>query len=116
MAGQTDDLELKDLGQFYGTEQYHAGFLGVNMTDGVAYIVSNGYSWFVTDAISVIRIMLKGKEFLSVKLTVKDNTAKMEITDGNDNVLYRQNYDYTDAKRDLTLFYADNVLMLSGEY
>lgn len=40
----------------------------------------------------------------------------MEITDGNDNVLYRQNYDYTDAKRDLTLFYADNVLMLSGEY
>ena len=42
--------------------------------------------------------------------------ATMEITDGNGHAFYRQEYKWSDAKRDLTLFYADNVLMLSGEY
>jgi len=117
MALDTDDLELKDLGNFYGTQEYHQGFLGVLLTDGVAYISNNGYSWFVTDAISVIRTKLKDEEFLSIKLILLDGSrAKMVITDGNDKTLYEQDYLYTDAKRSLNLFYTDNVLMLSGEY
>lgn len=112
-----DDLELKDLGQYYGTQQYHKCYLGVLATDGVAYIMSNGYSWLVTDAISVIKTLLKNQEFLVIKLELLENSkARMIITDGNDNILYEQNYEYTDAKRKLTLFYQNNVIMLSGEY
>ena len=48
-----EDLELKDLGQYYGTTQYY-NIMGVNITDGVEYIMKNGYSWFVTDTIAVI--------------------------------------------------------------
>jgi len=29
---------------------------------------------------------------------------------------YKQKYDYTTAKSELTLFFIDGVLMLSGEY
>lgn len=112
----TEDLDLKDLEQFYDTMQYHKGFLNTNLTDGVAYISENGYSWFVTDAIAVIKTKLRNDEFLAVKLIVDGNKAEMSITDGNSKILYAQKYDFTDAKRNLTLFFADNVLMLSSEY
>lgn len=120
----SDDLELKDLCSFIGTTEYHRGWLNTNYTDGVVYISNNGYSWLVTDAISVIKAELthkddivKGYDFLVIKLQLLgDNKAKMVITDGNDKILYEQNYDYTDAKRELTLYYQNNVIMLSGEY
>lgn len=110
-----DDLELKELDMYHGTEKYH-DVMGGNVTDGVAYIMNNGYSWFVTDSLAVIRIQLKKEPFLSVKLKLKDDTADMIITDGNDKVLYKQHYGYTSAKRELNLYYSNNVLMLSGEY
>ena len=113
-----DDLELKNLEQFIGTTQYY-NVLNANVTDGIKYIMDNGYSWFVTDALIVIKMKLKTEPFLTVKLLLnetKKDTATMEISDGNDNVFYTQIYSFTDAKRDLTLFYTDNVLMLSNEY
>jgi len=112
---EDEDLYLRDLDNYIGTEKYY-NVMGVYVTDGVKYIMENGYSWFVTDVIAVIRVKLKGEDFLSIKLTVKNDQAMMEITDGNDHVFYRQKYKWTDAKRNLTLFYMDNVLMLSNEY
>ncbi|GAG90306.1 unnamed protein product, partial [marine sediment metagenome] len=52
MMQRTGDRELKDLGQFTGTTQYYRVF-GVNVTDGVKYVMDNGYAWLVTDAIAV---------------------------------------------------------------
>lgn len=120
METQQDDLTLKDLNQYYGTEQYH-NVMGVNVTDGIAYIINNGYSWFVTDFISLViakHESIKDEEFLSIKLKVdvEKKTAVMEVTDGNEKILYTQNYEYTDAKRDLNLYFTNEVLLLSGEY
>ena len=112
------DLELKGLSQFYGTMEYH-NVLGVSVTDGVKYLMENGYSWLVTDAIAVMKFdaKLKKEPFLSVKLKqTAENEADLIIEDGNGNILYRQHYDFTDAKKDLSLFYTDNVLMLNNEY
>ena len=119
----TDDLELKDLGQYYGTENYY-GIMGVNVTDGIKYIMANGYSWFVTDMIAVIICSQKeypkvyeNREFLSVKLKVDGTKAIATIDDGNGNILYTQKYDYTNAKvKELTLFFINDVMLLSGEY
>ena len=112
------DLELRDLAAYTGTENYYRGWLNVLLTDGVKYVMRNGYSWFVNDAISVI--VGKGwrnADFLAVRLKLMgDNKAKMIIDDGNGNVLYTQKYELTDAKRELTLYYSHNVLMLSSEY
>jgi hypothetical protein len=115
------DLELKQLGQFYGTEQYY-NVLGVSVTDGVKYIMNNGYSWFITDAIAILKFRhkfpkLRNQPFLAVKLKLPArNEADLIIEDGNYNRLYRQHYDFTDAKKELTLFYTDNVLMLNSEW
>ena len=116
------DLELKGLNGFIGTQNYYQ-YMGVLFTDGVKYIMENGYSWFVTDAIAIIianqtiRRHLQNDDFLTVELKLTaENEADMIITDGNDTQLYKQHYDFTDAKKDLKLFYTGNVLMLSSEY
>lgn len=113
------DLELKDLDQFIGTEQYH-DVMGVTVTDGIMYLIYNGYSWFVTDVISIIRSKdnipsLKNRDFLSIKLKLYGSRAKIVIGDGITE-LYSKEYSYTTALRELHLFYLDNVLMLNREY
>lgn len=115
MAEKSEARDLPGLEQFYGTEQYH-NVMGVNVTDGIMYIMENGYSWFVTDMLVILKMKLKDAEFCSVKLKLSDGGAKAIIDDGNDNVLYTQDYELTDAERELTLFFTDGVLMLSGEY
>lgn len=118
MAEEKDDLELKELGQYYGTTQYH-NVLGKNVTDGIVYIMHNGYSWFVTDMLAVLiyHDKFKGYEdFLSVKLKLEGTKGTAVIEDGNGSVLYTQEYKYTDAKREVTLFYEGGVLLLSGEH
>ena len=110
-----NDLELKELGQYTGTEKY-LNIMGINVTDGIGYIMENGYSWFVTDCIAVIKTKLNKKGFLSIKLKLNKDKVDMIITDGNEKILYKQHYEYTDAKKELMLFYTDGVLMLDKEY
>ena len=111
------DLSLSELEQFSGTEGYHkVSPFRTLVTDGVAYVMQNGYSWFVTDALAVIEFKLRGQEFLSVKLKVRGGVADMVIDDGNGRVLHRRHYKVTDAKRDVSLFWENGVLLLSGEH
>lgn len=116
---KTEDQELKDLGQFIGTQNYYNVF-GVKVTDGVKYVMDNGYAWLVTDSIAVIRCKPKVKRepfiVVELKVNLEEHTAKMIITDGNDNELYSQEYTFTDAKRDLKLYCCDGVMMVPSEY
>jgi len=118
-----EDLSLKNLYHYTGTEQYHkiSLFDFANLTDGIMYIMQNGYTCFVTDFLSLIATNhenLRKQEFLSISLEVNKSLscAVMRVTDGNERTLYLQQYGYTNAKTDLKLFYTDQVLMLSGEY
>ena len=115
---QQDDLTLKDLNQFHGTERYY-NVMGFNVTDGINYITKNGYSWFVTDFLSVAlcKKEVKQESFICIKLKLlDDNKAKMFVTDGNDKIIYKQEYNYTNVKKELTLYFIDKVLLLSSEY
>ena len=100
------DLELKELG-YYTSSEHHWKNMWGKYTDGVKYIMNNGYAWFVTDAQIVIRMKpkLRAEEFLTVELKLKeDSTAQTVITDGNGNILYTQDYQWTDAKREIKLW------------
>ncbi len=110
-----EDKELTELPYYTGTEKY-TNFMDVKITDGIVYIMKNGYNWLITDILPVLRIKLKSEPFCSIKLKLKDTTGEVIITDGNSTVLHKEYYNNTDAKKELTLFYTDNVLMLSGEY
>jgi hypothetical protein len=123
LTTEKPDLELKALESFIGTENYYQ-VLGVKVTDGIHYVMNNGYSWLVTDALAVIvtNRKLRAEPFLVFKFTVDRDKkqAEVEITDGDKGpgpiVYHRQHYKYTDARRDLTFYFQDGVLLLSGEY
>lgn len=113
------DLTCPEINQFTGTEHYYREFGGL-VTDGVRYVMTCGYAWLVTDSLCVIACKPKVRKqpFLVVKLTLnkkKPNEATLTIDDGNDNILHRQCYKYTDAKIDLKLYFENGVLMLSSE-
>jgi hypothetical protein len=113
------DLTLKDLGQYYGSQEWQRDRLtGVLLTDGVRYIMENGYSWFVSDALPVLKENeAKGEAFQVVGLKLGPRKeADLTIGDGNDHQLYKKHIGYTDAKAKPKLYFTDNVLMLSGEY
>ncbi len=117
---KTEDRDLKALGQFIGTQNYYNVF-GVKVTDGVKYVMENGYAWFVTDSIAVIRCKpkIRREPFLTVELHLSkeaEHEADMIIKDGNNHVLHRQHYTYTDAKRDLKLYCSNGVMMVPSEY
>lgn len=113
-----------NLSNFYGTENYYKGYLNVTLTDGVYFVMLNKASWLITDICSVVKIhrKVRDEEFVSITFKVNtDNTAEVIYTDGNNNVLYKQEYKYTDFLKhfeeiEVKFFYTNDVLMLSGEY
>ena len=110
------DLELKELEQFNGTEQYHEMY-GANLTDGAFYVEQNGYHWFISDMLIIANTLKEKQPFMSIKLKLLDDGKGVgTIDDGNGNILHEQKYNYTDAERELVLYFTDNVLMLSREY
>ncbi|MGP8125962.1 MAG: DUF6876 family protein [Nitrososphaerales archaeon] len=118
-SSQEPDLELKSLGSFYGSEHYYRLMGGINATDGVHYVMENGYSWFVTDAAVILRLepKVRGQDFVVVRLSLlPEGKAKVVYEDGNDNILFEQSYEWTNAKKELELFFADDVIMLASEY
>jgi hypothetical protein len=114
------DTQLSQMGHFTGTEQYHSMgpiFKDIVITDGVKYIMDNGYSWFVIDSLCVIVNKLRNHPFLTVQLKLlRGDAGIMLITDGNENELYTQRYGFTDAEVEVKLFFTDNVMMLPSEY
>jgi hypothetical protein len=120
------DLDLKDLESFSGTQSYYRA-LGFRVTDGINYVMDNGYSWLVTDTLAVLltkRKVLGHEPCLVMKFKVtlgqRSRTGDMEISDGDKGsgsmVYHRQHYDYTTARRDLIFYFQEGVLMLAGEY
>jgi hypothetical protein len=116
--------EKLSLGGFTGTEAYHQGYMGVQLTDGTYFVGVNNASWLITDICSVLKVedKVKQEDFVAVKFKVNaDNTAEVSYQDGNENVLYTQKYKYTDfnktfQEKEVMFYYTNNVLMLSQEY
>ena len=110
--------ELRDaLFQFYGTEHWYKMIFGpTTYTDGVKFFAdSAGAHWFldiVATEIATLRV-----PFAYIILTVKGEKADINVTDGNDNYLWRRHIDFTDCPEGEWKFYlTDNVMLLPGEY
>jgi hypothetical protein len=113
-----EDLNLKELKYFCGSETFSKISLypNVKLTEGIMYVAENGYSWVVTDCLAILKFKLGKEDFVSIKLIVENEKAEIVYTNGNEKVLYKQKYDWTNAKQNLNLYYTNNTLMLSSEY
>lgn len=113
-------LTQNDLQQFIGTEHYFRHTLsGYVYTDGVKYLADKGGAYWLLDKILITtRYKKKLQKFGVWKLTVnKDKTAKLVCEDGNYNVLYTEQLDYTDfPMSEVELWFENNVLILPSEH
>lgn len=117
----TQDLEA-GLAPFYGTELWHRNPLYPRMTytDGVQFFAENagnGAYWFL-DIVGTEVHHLHGKaeEFIVVVLDSDGKKAKLSADDGDGNVFWKRDIDFTDCPAGRWKFYLENnVLCLPAE-
>lgn len=108
-----------DLSQFIGTETYYKyPFSKIVYTDGIKYVCDEAQAyWLLDECVLNFAHNFKDQPFLSITLTVKDGSGDSLVTDGNDTVLGKAHYAYTDFPQGTYRFYlTDGVLMLASEY
>ena len=119
----TTNITLANLAQFYGSEQlyFNPMFKGLKYTEGVKFLNANGAGWLVDLMLSTICCApkyAKKYEFIHVRLYVNlpSKIGVVKFDDGNDNVFYSKNIDYTDFPLPDISFYIENgVIMLPSE-
>jgi hypothetical protein len=115
--------ELKQgMYNFTGTEQWYRHSLNRYMlyTDGTQFFAENaggGAYWFL-DLVAFELFPLQEKEpFLFITLSSKDRSAVIKVADGNENIVYTKQIEFTDCPEGDWIFYlTDNVLLLTSEY
>ena len=118
--------ELKiDLSQFRGSSViYKMGLFGTLYTEGIKYLADVGKChWLITDVSVMGKTLMKESHFITADFkriadTKQDGPeAIITYSDGNENILQKQAYGYTDFPMDtLRLFFVNNTLMLPTEY
>lgn len=106
-----------ELKQFYGTQNYYKGYMGVKETDGVHYLGAKA-GWLVSDAEVIVKAHPKVRniDFVTIKVKSKDNKASVTYLDRQGKKVYTQRYSYAEIPDgEKKLYYTDGVLMLAGE-
>jgi hypothetical protein len=121
----TKDPKLTDadLSQFTGSENWYRHALNRNVlyTDGVQFLADRAGAYWLLDEIAIIQPYDKrvaAEEFQVWKLAVRsDRTATLTCEDGNGNIVFTKQIEYTDFPLDqFTLYFANNVIYLPTEY
>ena len=119
----TKTLNKRDLAQFTGSENWYRHAINRNVlyTDGAQYLAETGGAYWLLDEIALIQPYDKAvaaEEFQAWKLAVHtDRSATLTCDDGNNNIVFTKNIEYTDFPLDeITLFFANNVIYLPSEH
>ncbi len=119
----TKTLTTYDLKQFTGSESFyrHAINRRVVYTEGAQFVAETGGAYWLLDEIAIIQpydARVAAEEFQVWKLAVRsDRTATLTCEDGNDNVVFTKEIEFTDFPLDeITLWFANNTIYLPGEH
>ena len=120
---KSEKLSAIHLGQFTGSKHWYRHGLNrkVVYTDGAKYVADEGGAYWLLDSIAIAQLYEKsvcGEGFQLWTLKVKeDRTAILTCDDGNGNIVYTQQLEFTDFPLDEIRFYfTDNVILLPSEY
>ncbi|MCX6152603.1 MAG: hypothetical protein NT007_00425 [Candidatus Kapabacteria bacterium] len=111
---------LAELSSFTGTENYFKHQFGILYTDGVKYLAETCGAYWLIDVVGSYQCeqKVKNEPFQVFKLQFHDDhSAKLEISNGNGNILASQELEYTDFPlKEIVLWCIDNVVILPSEY
>lgn len=123
-------IDLNDLRQFYGSENWYRHWLGgLLYTDGVQYLAKNGAAWLVDAIASHQTSKLKKGKLREFQIwTFESKKSKGVLTcraDSNTKPVVTQNIEYTDFPEGTVEFYVElgsvdgvneaYILMLTSE-
>ncbi len=110
---------LEDLGQHHCTTHYYK-YLGIVLTDGVKFLCETAGCWWLADIVASLQFeeKVRKEQFQVYTLTVNpDQSALVKVDDGNGNIVYYQEIEYTDFPLDkIVLWNIDKILILPTEY
>ena len=116
-------ITQSDLSNFTGTDCWyrHAIARGITYTEGTKYVAETCGAFWLLDKIAISQITnpkLSGEDFQCWKLTVMPNhTGTLICDDGNGNILYHEQLQFTDFPMDkIDLWCVNNVILLPSEY
>lgn len=116
------DQRLTDLKQFTGSEEWyrHAFNRGVIYTQGVRYVADQAGAYWLLDEIALAQLAIpavKAEPFQVWKLDVKGSRAILLCEDGSDTRVFSKEITFTDfPEPGVTLWFADNIILLPSEY
>jgi hypothetical protein len=119
----TKTLTEADLRQFTGTETWFRHSLNRNVlyTEGVQHVAEKGGAYWLLDEIALTQLSDKkvaAEAFQLWKLSVRaDRTATLACDDGDGNIVFTKELEFTDFPLNETrLYFTDNTLLLPSEY
>src|ERR1700722_10206989 len=115
----TAKLNEVELRQFTGSENWYRHGINRNVlfTDGAKHVADVGGAYWLLDEIAIIQPRDKrvaAEEFQVWKLAVRpDRTATLTCDDGNGDIVFTKEIEYTDFPLDeITLYFTNNVIHL----
>ena len=116
-------LDSAILAQFTGSETSHqfSPRRDVLMTEGVKYVVETAGVYWLLNAITIANVYeeaVRKEEFQHWILTVgKDASGQLICDNGNGNIVYKHDLDYTDfPEPGIRLYFCNGIILLPSEY
>lgn len=110
------------LNSFTGTENYyfHNMVQKMHYTDGVRHFAQNaggGAYWFLDEIAFEIFPLHVSQPFMLIELQVKDTSANIMVSDGDNHEVFTKHIGYTDCPEgDWKFYLIDNIVLLTSEY
>ena len=126
MKAQVNEI-LEGLQHFHGSETiFQIPLTRTRYTNGIKYLANAAECfWLITDTSIIAKSLMDKSYFITIdfkRLSIEEQDAMgheavIIYSDGNDTVLEKHKYNFTDFPLDkLRLFFVDNTLMLPNEY
>jgi hypothetical protein len=119
----TARLTERDLRQFTGSEHWYQHSLNRNVTytDGAKHVADEGGAYWLLDTIAICQrheknVAAQGFQVWTLKVR-EDRSASLICDDGNDNIVYTQDIEFTDFPiEQITLWFSNGVIYLPSEH
>lgn len=112
-----------NLQMFTGTEQYYRFnplFPNVLLTDGAKYLADKASCYWLMDIVASLKSIKECQEesFLACNFKLNgEGGGVFTADDGNGNILYSQELEFTDFPlSEVGLYFIDNIILLPSEY
>lgn len=113
-------LTAADLAQFTGSETVYRHSIArqILYTEGVQFLAERAGAYWLLDEIALnqARPEIAAEDFQLWTLTVTGSRAQLRCEDGNDNVVYAKDIDYTDFPLPtIKIYVANRTILLPTE-